>query len=258
MDDPTMSTKRSLRSNTFLWYMRIIQAIGAVLVLGITASNAADWHSWKCSLPTRLTENLAIASITLPVLIYFIISSGPFTATHLLPWNRWAQLAIDAVFFGLWLGTTVTSPYNCPNLCSVCVRVDGGNGYSVWAGNLFCSCFKNGDIHEKRALDARDVLTILEGRATSAGTGGSARYRVGRTGVSIPVKQTFDSVMIVLFAVTLVMTAWRIFKGNQARKATIHANSTVLEAADYSAASAKAKETSVTKPAPVLSKLDFS
>lgn len=211
------------------------------------------------------------------MVIYLITSSGPKTSTHLLPWNRWAQLAIDACFFILWLVTTVTSPYNCPNLCSACAAIDAGNGYTVWAGSLFCSCFANGDTHhQKRTLDARDVLMVLEGRATSAGTGGSARFRVGRTGISIAVKQTFDAIMMYalsisnwapgkrpltclpsfLFAITLAMTAWRIFKSYKARKAALHANSTVLEAADYSAASAKAKE--LAKPAPVVTKQDLS
>lgn len=52
------------------------------------------------------------------------------------------------------------------------------------------------------------------------------------------------------------MTAWRIFQANRARKATLNANSTVLEATDYSAASARAKE--LTKPAPVLTKQGLS
>jgi hypothetical protein len=54
-----MSTPRPLRSNSFLWYMRIVQAIMAAIVLGITGSNASDWHSWKCSLPSRLSYNIA-------------------------------------------------------------------------------------------------------------------------------------------------------------------------------------------------------
>jgi hypothetical protein len=52
------------------------------------------------------------------------------------------------------------------------------------------------------------------------------------------------------------MTAWRIFKANKARKAALNANSTVLEAADYSAASTRAKE--LAKPAPALMKQDLS
>ena len=52
------------------------------------------------------------------------------------------------------------------------------------------------------------------------------------------------------------MTAWRIFKANKARKAALNANSTVLEAADYSTASARAKQ--LAKPAPVLMKQDSS
>jgi hypothetical protein len=59
-----------------------------------------------------------------------------------------------------------------------------------------------------------------------------------------------------LFAITLAMTAWRVFKANKARKAALNANSTVLEAADYSGASARAKE--LAKPAPVLMKQDLS
>lgn len=58
MDDPTLSTRRPLRSNSFLWYMRIVQALMAAVVIGITGSNASDWHSWKCSLPSRLTYNI--------------------------------------------------------------------------------------------------------------------------------------------------------------------------------------------------------
>jgi hypothetical protein len=52
------------------------------------------------------------------------------------------------------------------------------------------------------------------------------------------------------------MTAWRIFQANKARKAALNANSTVLEATDYSTASARAKE--LVKPAPVLMKQDLS
>jgi hypothetical protein len=58
MDDPTMSTLRPLRSNSFLWYMRIVQAVAATIVLAITGSNASNWHSWKCSLPSRLSYNI--------------------------------------------------------------------------------------------------------------------------------------------------------------------------------------------------------
>jgi hypothetical protein len=67
---------------------------------------------------------------------------------------------------------------------------------------------------------------------------------------------TLTCILSLLFTITLVMTAWRIFKANKARKATLHANSTVLEAADYSAASARAKE--LTKPAPAMMKQDLS
>jgi hypothetical protein len=30
----------------------------AAVVIGITGSNASNWHSWKCSLPSRLTYNI--------------------------------------------------------------------------------------------------------------------------------------------------------------------------------------------------------
>jgi hypothetical protein len=52
------------------------------------------------------------------------------------------------------------------------------------------------------------------------------------------------------------MTAWRIYKANKARKAALHANSTVLEATDYGVASARAKE--LAKPAPVVTKQGLS
>jgi hypothetical protein len=58
MDNPTMSNLRPLRANSFIWYMRIVQAIAAAVVLGITGSNASDWHSWRCHLPSRLAYNI--------------------------------------------------------------------------------------------------------------------------------------------------------------------------------------------------------
>jgi len=62
MDDSTISTPRPLRSNSFLWYMRIVQALMAAVVIGITGSNASNWHSWKCHLPSRLTYNITCVS----------------------------------------------------------------------------------------------------------------------------------------------------------------------------------------------------
>jgi hypothetical protein len=71
-----------------------------------------------------------------------------------------------------------------------------------------------------------------------------------------PRKRPLTCLPSFLFSTTLAMTAWRIFKSYKARKAALHASSTVLEAADYSAASARAKE--LAKPAPVVTKQDLS
>ena len=48
-----------LRSDAFLWYMRIGQLLVALIVLGIAGNNVSLWHDWDCAAPSNLSFNVA-------------------------------------------------------------------------------------------------------------------------------------------------------------------------------------------------------
>jgi len=242
-----MAPLQPLRDYAVIWYLRILQAVVTICVLGITGDASTNWHSWHCSTPPRLAFNIAAAGLALPAILYLLISSGPKASTHLLPWNRWAQLGLDGLFFTLWLATTIASPYNCQSLCAACPAIQGRANYHVRSGSLLCWCFKQAD----PALKARsDVLRVLEGRNNQQT---AAATRIGETRGLDAAKQGLDAVMVVLFAITLALTLWRIISAMKARKAAMSTNGTVLEAAVYDRKVPVEQEPA--KPAPAVMKL---
>jgi hypothetical protein len=68
----TTSLVDRIRSNQFIWGVRIFQAIFAFSILGICASNAAGWANLGCSTPSRLGYHLA--AVGNPFFIYFLDS----------------------------------------------------------------------------------------------------------------------------------------------------------------------------------------
>jgi len=56
----TGKPKPAERTNSYLWGLRFIQILFAVVIVGIAGSNISDWHSLGCSSPTGLSFNFAI------------------------------------------------------------------------------------------------------------------------------------------------------------------------------------------------------
>ena len=54
------SDKTSPRSFHWLWFVRLVALGVTLIVLGITASNTATFHSIGCDAPARLLYNLAV------------------------------------------------------------------------------------------------------------------------------------------------------------------------------------------------------
>jgi hypothetical protein len=53
-------TKPAERTNSYLWGLRFIQILFALIIVGIAGSNISDWHSIGCSSPAGLSFNFAI------------------------------------------------------------------------------------------------------------------------------------------------------------------------------------------------------
>lgn len=54
------NTKPAERTNSYLWGLRFIQILFALIIVGIAGSNISDWHSLGCSSPAGLSFNFAI------------------------------------------------------------------------------------------------------------------------------------------------------------------------------------------------------
>ena len=61
------TTKSSLRTDRFIWYVRLIQALFVLVVLGIAAQSSLIWvNDVGCSTPQRLAWNIACVSFPFP------------------------------------------------------------------------------------------------------------------------------------------------------------------------------------------------
>jgi hypothetical protein len=61
------TTISSLRTDRFIWYVRLIQALFVLVVLGIAAQSSLVWvNDVGCSTPQRLALNIACVSFPFP------------------------------------------------------------------------------------------------------------------------------------------------------------------------------------------------
>jgi hypothetical protein len=97
----------------------------------------------------QITNSISWKSvITLPIIIYSISTTGPFSATKLW-YNFWAIVSFDALFLILWIVVGGMS-YSCGGICNAC-------GAGVWGS---CNCY--GGSYKRRAdidpdLDDPDI-----------------------------------------------------------------------------------------------------
>ncbi|KAI9754771.1 MAG: Ribosomal RNA-processing protein 7 [Chaenotheca gracillima] len=111
---------------TFVWFFRIVQFVFAIIVLGVAGSSISDFTSDGCKSPGKLDFNVAVAVLTMVAMAYLIFSTGK---AAFAPFNKWAQLSLDAVFVILWIVCCGTSNYTCDDLCSACY---GGDECYCW------------------------------------------------------------------------------------------------------------------------------
>ncbi|KAI9842583.1 MAG: hypothetical protein M1838_003070 [Thelocarpon superellum] len=173
-----MPNDLDLRASKLVWYLRLCQFIGASIVLGLTAPAIVSWHGVQCSAPGQLIYNVVCAAITLPPVLYLIVSTGPAHKWP-LPWSRMFQFFIDISFLSLWIAAISDSTYNCSELCGTCGgSSDGAQGagfsFSVIYPALTCACSGGTGLHPH-----------------GAGI-------VGEKGPNVAAKQAFDSIMMLV------------------------------------------------------------
>ncbi|KAL2049279.1 hypothetical protein ABVK25_010457 [Lepraria finkii] len=209
------SDKTSPRSFPWLWFVRLSAIVFSVIVLGITASDASKWDSWECSVPSKLSYNIAVSVLSFLALIYFILATGPSPQVRLLPWFIWGQLGLDALMFILWLAAAASSSYNCSDLCNAC------SAYSVVLYDTdLCYCVDNTGIFKRTySPKPKGVLHARSPKSYSSGGIGSRSSSGGR-GSILAARQAFDAIMTLLFAFCLGATIFWIIKSRQTGSTT--------------------------------------
>ena len=137
----------------------------------------------------------------MPLVLYFILSSGPIASLHKLPWSRWVQLGLDALFFILWLAASGVSNYTCDGLCSSCTeagRLDNYDGYFyVTVGSSYCECYLSESDSDSQN-NKRDLFRRAGGFRSGGGDSAedNGLTKLGLKASKQGAKKGFDALMV--------------------------------------------------------------
>ncbi|KAL8726794.1 MAG: hypothetical protein Q9166_006476 [cf. Caloplaca sp. 2 TL-2023] len=171
-----------------------------IIILALTASNASDFTTIGCSVPSKLGYNIAAAVLSFLVLMVLILSTGATSTFRIVPWFAWGQLALDIFMFIIWLAAAGVSQYNCTDLCNACSAYD-----EVWSGGLHCLCSSYYLYYKRDQSPApKNLAGAIQERAyyRHSGPGSSKRHA----------KIALDAIIVILFAFTIAATIFWIFK----------------------------------------------
>ncbi|KAI9807979.1 MAG: hypothetical protein M1825_005286 [Sarcosagium campestre] len=210
-----------------LWILRIVQLVFSIIVLGLAASDAADWKKSECSIPAKLSFNLAVAVLSILASLYLILSTGK---SAFIPHHIFAQAPIDLILFVLWIAAAATAKISTKDGCKACFSDSYCNGDFLGGYDLFD--FDSSDLFD--SLDSSDLFSgkkLLRRKGGSSGGGGrssSSSYSSSSSGLSSSLnsakkaakkakqmqdaRTAFDALLVILFFVTLIGTGFGIFQ----------------------------------------------
>lgn len=150
---------------------------------------------------SRATFNTTFqAVISLLVLVYFILATGPSPRFKTLPWLVWGQLGLDAIMLIFWLAAAGASRLTCNDYCDACFDAS-----TVEWNNLLCYCFGNdpNGITDGSDISKRDISPappglrgLLEPRRSH---GGSSHGDSGGTHGTVAARTAMDAFMVYEF-----------------------------------------------------------
>lgn len=151
----------------------------------------------SCSI--RLTAYIIQASLTFLVLLFLIPTTGPLSKTLL--WNRWVQIALDALFLLLWIVAAAVSTETCSDLCTACHYPKFDEIGFVWweQYNLYCECYADGSVGPFNPLDKRQSpANPLVRRAGTSAAASEARTALNTAtkASEISVKKGLDAALV--------------------------------------------------------------
>ncbi|KAL8778249.1 MAG: hypothetical protein Q9213_007501 [Squamulea squamosa] len=223
---PSMTSERGF---PWLWFVRLLQILVTLIVLAITASNASDFTSISCSVPSKLGYNIAAvgrpmasgyqqkltssqAVLSFLILLVLIFATGPTALFRVIPWLIWGQLALDIFMLIIWIAAAGVSQYTCSDLCNACSAYD-----EVWATGIYCYCSSYIVIKRDQSPAPKGLAGSIEERAYYRHSGGPGSSKKNA-------KVAFDSIMVILFAFTTAATIFYILKNRRSATAATATN----------------------------------
>ncbi|KAL9038738.1 MAG: hypothetical protein Q9180_002951 [Flavoplaca navasiana] len=197
-----VSDKTSERCFPWLWFVRLLQMLITIIVLGIVASSASDFGSLSCSVPSKLGYNIAAAVLSFLVLLALVFSTGPAHLFRIIPWLIWGQLALDVFMLIIWIAAAGVSQYTCSDLCNACPAYD-----QVWGGGVYCYCSSYYIYKRDQSPAPSGLSRSIEERAYYGNSGAGSSKRDARV--------AFNSIIVILFAFTTAATIFWIFKNRR-------------------------------------------
>ncbi|CZR56689.1 uncharacterized protein PAC_06578 [Phialocephala subalpina] len=214
------TTKPVHQTNKYLWGLRFIQIIFAIVIVGITGSSISDWHNLGCSTPSGLAFNFAIGLLSLLLVLYWILSTGPYAK---IPWySFYAVLGCEIVFIIFWIVAAAVQNYSCDSICNVCsaagAAYDDGEGFIVWMNDIICSCVFPGDLNSQFSVRGDDPSVLFKrgGRPITS----DEASRLGKTaskGVTKATKQGLDAAMMLFFITSLITLVSLRYKSKEGK-----------------------------------------
>jgi hypothetical protein len=112
-----------------------------------------------------------------PIIFYLLFTSWPLNkCLKCLPLNRWVQLILDGLSFGIWIAAGALSSYNCVDLCNAC-KAPGillGGEYQVEAGDLTCNCIIPGMINKRSDISPAPLSPLVRRKKSSSHSSSSS------------------------------------------------------------------------------------
>jgi len=177
------------------WILEILECLFSIAILGVSGSSASGiLNDLKFpTIPTKLSYTIAIAAITMLVLLVVVpldLFRPAFWGSLNMLWAPWPRVIMSFLWVVLWAAALGSSVFSCSDLCSA---ASFSTTYLQYA-SLCCNCEDRSYTlcHEPSGL----VDVHVEPR--------EYRYEV---------TQALDTIMLALFlASTLILLAFNWFR----------------------------------------------
>ncbi|KAF2668934.1 hypothetical protein BT63DRAFT_478836 [Microthyrium microscopicum] len=228
---PKEARKDSLRFNFLMNFIRWAEFAFSIAALVVCANIYKIFDNHQCSVPGRVTFNLAVAAVTVALSIYFIFATATIKL-RAIPYSFWLALVTDIIFLALWIASgSLIGTYDCNAACGDCTNY-GLQHHSDFNATWYqfslaffqpgCVCGIPKTTNSTNTSNTRQGLlsdVLLEKRASIGSSASRAGQSIVKNGsssvfkkvIQAAIRHGLDWTMAALFLMALVVTGVLMF-----------------------------------------------